>query len=93
VRVSVDIAEKYKDYSPERSYVEKRKETKKKSHLVGKEHQRGKTTSQLSRLDWDNNTGNSTSQLSFGWIGASTQINTQNCRAMEGAFCHDKSTN
>jgi len=66
VRVSVDIAEKYKDYSPERSYVEKRKETKKKSHLVGKEHQRGKTTTQLSRLDWDNNTGNSTSQLSFG---------------------------
>ena len=41
VRVSVDIAEKYKDYSPKSTFVEKRKETKKKSHSVGKEHQRG----------------------------------------------------
>ena len=92
VRVSVDIAEKYKDYSLERSYVEKRKETKKKSHLVGKEHQRGEHHNSTLSVGLGQQHRESTSQLSFGWIRASTQINTQ-CGAMEGAFCHDESTN
>ena len=56
----------------------KEKKQKRKVTQLERNINVGNTTTQLSRLDWDNNTGNSTSQLSFGWIGASTQINTQN---------------
>jgi len=57
VQVSVDIAEKYKDYSPERSYVEKKKRNKKEKSLSWE----GTSTWGTPQLN------------SLGWIGTTTQ--------------------
>ena len=94
VQVSVDIAEKYKDYSPERSYVEKKKRNKKEKSLSWKGTSTWGTP-QLNSLGWIETTTQEihiSTLIQLNW-SINTDKHSKLCRAMEGAFCHDKSTN